>query len=812
MSCNCKQSKNGFACICDAFEHPLPLEIAAGLSALPRQIAGFPEFRRAMLRQIPAEVVRYINSDNTEVLAQPLQNWRARHNDDFGLMLLEMWAYVADVLSLYDEAIANETYLRTGVLRPSLRKLIALLGYLPRPAIGSLVELAAIADGRQPVLLSSGTAFRSSAFDGNPAQVFELETDKSIHPLNNLWKPLTPHAGVVGSGNPLSLLISQRRPLQSGEIVFLSHTSNSNYNQGVTVTAVEKYRGVDGLQYTRMSVSPSFKLASGVQLSHLQLQAPAQSVGLWTLNNTDPSVTSNKLVLASQLNQLAANQYILVGYNNTYRWFRIQSVADVSRASVPSGNMVINGNSYSIPAITVQVTEITLDASLNSSQRKAASDSNWTNSQRSGIRVWYDMQLTATITDEPKMQVLATDMLRLPQPLETVPADFAPNRLLFSDKNESGVAINGGVNFSQRRIVPGQGSNWQPALTPPLQVYGNALLASRGETVLNEIMGSGDASLTNQTFKLKKKPLTYLLAPSVSSGAGIKNTLSIWVNGVKWNEVRSFFKVGEADQVYIVRQNDEGETLVTFGDGKRGQRLPSGRDNIVASYRFGGEAALPPAGAVNQIGKPVKGLQRVKNVTPAYGGADAEEAEDMRTLAPASALVLGRIVSLYDMEAVAKSYSGVASVSTSWRWNPSRQNATAHLYYAGDAALSPLLSQQLRSLADPTLIIAVEQALPKDLRLDISLQIDERYAQADVIAQVRSSLLNADDGFLAPGMLGIGQPIYRSQLFNQLLDTEGVIAVQGIFYNGFAFQQFAITPGTGQYFLVTDSSLRINGQ
>ena len=36
-------------------------------------------------------------------------------------MWLEMWAYVADVLGFYDERIANESYIRTAVRRPSLR-------------------------------------------------------------------------------------------------------------------------------------------------------------------------------------------------------------------------------------------------------------------------------------------------------------------------------------------------------------------------------------------------------------------------------------------------------------------------------------------------------------------------------------------------------------------------------------------------------------------------------------------------------------------------------------------------------------------
>ena len=60
-----------------------------------------------------------------------------------------------------------------------------------------------------------------------------------------------------------------------------------------------------------------------------------------------------------------------------------------------------------------------------------------------------------------------------------------------------------------------------------------------------------------------------------------------------------------------------------LGDGIRGQRLPSGTDNVICNYRFGAEAACPPAGSVSQVSKPVKGLRSVKNFLPAFGGADA---------------------------------------------------------------------------------------------------------------------------------------------------------------------------------------------
>ena len=172
-------------CSCKPFVHPSQLVIPAGLTRIPRQIAGFPEFRRAML----AAIRQY----------QPLIHWRARSDDDFGIMLLEMWAYVADVQAFYDEAIAHEAYVRTARRRPSLRKLVALLGYVPRPAVAASVSLAVLAEGRRPIVLPLGLAFRSSAFDDEAPQVFELDAAATIHPLNNQWSLEAPTPNTLGN-------------------------------------------------------------------------------------------------------------------------------------------------------------------------------------------------------------------------------------------------------------------------------------------------------------------------------------------------------------------------------------------------------------------------------------------------------------------------------------------------------------------------------------------------------------------------------------------------------------------------------------
>jgi len=126
MSCiHCDNKNKGitttaFPCLCDEFVFPDPPDIGAGLTTLPRQIASFPEFRRAMLHQLKTEAVNIIDKNNQKVTVLPFAGWRARDKNDLGIMLLEMWAYVCDSISFYDEVIADESY----VERPVSRELV----------------------------------------------------------------------------------------------------------------------------------------------------------------------------------------------------------------------------------------------------------------------------------------------------------------------------------------------------------------------------------------------------------------------------------------------------------------------------------------------------------------------------------------------------------------------------------------------------------------------------------------------------------------------------------------------------------------
>lgn len=76
--------------------------------------------------------------------------------DDPAVALLDAWATVADVLTFYQERIANEGYLRTATEHRSLVELARLVGYVPRPGVAASVHLAYTVEGAAPSFFDAG--------------------------------------------------------------------------------------------------------------------------------------------------------------------------------------------------------------------------------------------------------------------------------------------------------------------------------------------------------------------------------------------------------------------------------------------------------------------------------------------------------------------------------------------------------------------------------------------------------------------------------------------------------------------------------
>jgi uncharacterized phage protein gp47/JayE len=880
------------SCPCDVRIHPRQLAIAAGLDTIPRQIATFPEYRAAMLASIRGEflfavalafqadldagtiseglrrafeshaitlsedqaitittevtdaqwrigdgaqaqtytVLKRSDALNVYRSRPALDAWRARGADDLGLMMLDWWAYVCDVLSFYDEVIAHEVYLRTARLRPSLRRLVALLGYVPRPAVAASVNLAILAEGRRSIMLPAGTAFRSGAFDGEPPQVFELDADTAVHPLNNAWALGVAPSGVLGDGSATVaqythlLFEPGASPLDKGDVVLVLVGDQPAQPPVATVKDVTTEEGKDRKKYTRVEFENALSLLQDTQLDQLTLLSPTQTGSPWTLTGSVGVEVVDDFTLIITLDglyrQIKSGQWVLLSKGAAYRVFAVTTARDTA-AELPEGDPVVvkdaDGNVESTiepPAISVPVTHLTLDYTPAVEAGSPSDLATWADGDASDYVVHYACVDGGTVTTRPGTTVTAADVddLLIAGPLEAPVDGTSPARFLLEDVNETGLQVDGSLDYDTKELTLGQDPGWDATLVDPVTVYGNVVGATRGETVRDEVLGSGDASLASQSFVLKKRPLTYFASPTADNESGVASTLEVHIDNILWSEVPSFYGTTPQDEVYIVRQNDDGEAVITFGDGQWGARLPTGADNVVASYRYGAGAASPPAGSINQLAKPVRGLTSVRNPVKASGGGDAESADEIGKYAPRSALLLGRAVSIHDMEAVAVGVAGVRAVQAEWRWHGVKQRPVVYIWYIGEAGIEKTVAQTLRRLSDPTTPIEVEMAQAVATFLSIDIEIDERHLEDVVLAAVRPVLMDTETGLLPPERIGIGKPLYRSRIYEAVTSVPGVASVQGLQWNGVPFPSYAVSPGAGRYFDLESGALLLNGK
>jgi hypothetical protein len=88
--------------------------------------------------------------------------WTGDNPSDFGLALIEAFAYVGDIVNFYIDRIANETYLPTATQRKNILNLASLYGYVPTGYRSALLNVRFSNDSEEPYLVPSGTQLTAS--------------------------------------------------------------------------------------------------------------------------------------------------------------------------------------------------------------------------------------------------------------------------------------------------------------------------------------------------------------------------------------------------------------------------------------------------------------------------------------------------------------------------------------------------------------------------------------------------------------------------------------------------------------------------
>jgi len=82
-----------------------------------------------------------IRSELIKRIPELTSKWTDFNADDVGITLIELFAYIGDILNEYADRLANESYLSTAQSRQSVSELVKMLGYTLQPMTASVVKL-----------------------------------------------------------------------------------------------------------------------------------------------------------------------------------------------------------------------------------------------------------------------------------------------------------------------------------------------------------------------------------------------------------------------------------------------------------------------------------------------------------------------------------------------------------------------------------------------------------------------------------------------------------------------------------------------
>jgi hypothetical protein len=847
-----------------------------GLPALAYRIGTQPQFLERMLKRLVSQTV--LSDDGTREL-RPLASLTTRAPDDPAVALLDAWATTADVLTFYQERIANEGFLRTATERRSVLELARTIGYELNPGVAASTELAFTLESATVapltaasvvpavVTLGEGLRVQSVPGPGQTAQTFETVEEVEARPEWNLLYPRKTKTQGLELGETALWLDGIATGLQVGDALLLvgkervAYGGSENWDfrfvAGVEIDAANgrtKVTWTEGLGFksstrrvepaddptcyvfrARGSLfgynAPDWRAMPGTIKAAFDPAANDlnPSTGAYTGILTDwPAFAvaegaDEKLDLDAPYPKVVPGSWIVLSKADYTELYRVQTALPAARTDW---------------TLASKVTRLTLDAREHLSwfpRRETvvflqSEELALTEAPDSALVGGLSVQLDRTvdglaggrtlIVSGRRRRVRAIDLAKnlflvstdgrtsKVNPGEvlwmTAPATTAGTTVTWHLRNRLGVegtvadsnkqieerdadeadellsevvvldeATDDGVRTTLRLQNPGM-QRWYDRGS--VRIWANVAAATHGETV-SEVLGSGDGSQANQSFTLKRPPLTYV---SAATETGTETTLEVRVNDLLWSEVAALNDAGPESQVYTVRHADDGTATVQFGDGIRGARLPTGSANVTATYRTGiGPAGEVGTGTLSLLQSRPLGLKEVTNPVAATGAAAPEVLEDARGNAPRTVLTLGRIVSLKDFEDFARAFGGIGKARAVALWSGERQviHITIAAATGGSVSTDSDVYSNLVSAIDRyregSERVKVESYAPRTFRLDAAVIIDPVFVAADVLADADAALRAA----FAFEARDFAQPVTGAEVISVIQAVPGIVAV-----------------------------------
>jgi predicted phage baseplate assembly protein len=613
---------------------PFPIRNRAGLSAINYRVGVHAAFRTAVLGQVTR-----------------LTGLNSHDRSDLTAALADAFACTAEVVSFYQERIANEAYLRTATERRSLLELGRLIDYAPRPGVAASAWLAftletapgASAQASPPLTLPAGQKVQSLPGPGETPQTFETSRDIEARPEWNAIPPATTQPQPLSVDAEQLVVRGAAVGLQPGDTLLIVEERKAVLR--VLTASGDPVAGVTTINLTQDPPDPPpFRLRLLPRGEFLLDRAPLTNrlVATTLLRQTWRQHDIHAMArvqrwslpaLAINLRRQAAHRVLppehgLFALRQTAALFghnapKYASLPDAQRAS---------GGAFPTPwdnpgrtlADDSQAREIDLDRVYDGigiggfvileTQDKAQiyriedvseiSRSDYALSAKvTRLRLdsddgFADFSLRGTTVRLQSEQLTLAD-LPIPDPVagDSVTLDGAyfdlaigQTVILTGARDDlDGVTASEAMTIADILFVGGATIlQFQQALANSYVRATVTINANVAPATHGETVSEVlGGGDATQAFQTFVLRQPPLTYVSSDAPSGAQSTLRVWVNGALWRQAANFYGAGPEDHVYATRTTDDGQTIVVFGDGKSGARPASGQENVTAVYRKG---------------------------------------------------------------------------------------------------------------------------------------------------------------------------------------------------------------------------------
>jgi hypothetical protein len=842
-------------------ETPVIIDNLPGLTALAYRVGTHSRFKESM----QVDLTRH----------PPLVDLKTRRDDDPTIGLLDAWATTLDVLTFYQERIANEGYLRTATERRSLLELARAIGYELRPGVAAstylMFTMETATGAPRQAIISVGTKAQSVPEQDQQAQTFETIEEITARPAWNELLPRTTQPQELEiqadklqhkTGTEVRFLYFQGTStgLAAGDLLLI--TTGSGASTKALSKRIVRVKTDDELKRTQVELETTSVDADGLPSAQ-----PTTLFDTVPFSPNAPPLPFSATNIKAKILDCHLRERDLQTFLEVNRWNADDLTEFVKKRmatqAVPGQAAFVFreragffGNSAppyaslrdkdnkpllypdwdspgwpiwqnypflfeaidprlerSIPGIVKDSWVMFSNATAQKIYRvKKARESSVVGFAMSGKTTILDLAdpnsggLTRVIeffvrntTAHVKSEALelaalpVSDLIKAGTTaleLREMVLGLQPGQfVILSGEQEEApgvirqelLALTEIIHFDGRTTILFQEQSAGAGLLysyvrKTVKINANVARATHGETK-REVLGSGDAAQTWQKFALKQTPLTYVSVPTPN---GLASTLQLRVNDVLWDESSTLYRVPPTERAFVTRTSDDGKTTAQFGDGVTGARLPSGVENVTATYRVGlGLGGMVKAKQISLLLTRSLGLKEVVNPLPASGGADAENRDEARENAPFTVLTLDRIVSLQDFEDYARAYPGIGKAQAIWLWQG--EHKIIHITIAGAdggpistvSALYKNLRLSMESVRDPGPGVQIASFVPLTFNVQAKLLVTHGYLTDKVQAAVTSAVLDA----FSFHRRAFGQALTKSELYSVMQGVEGVDAV-----------------------------------